>query len=575
MVLPQYLVSPNGCRIRVVEEVADRPEVAGTSVVRRRNGRCQDLGKIGEPACRDLIARERQAGQWVDDRGRDARKVAVQQRLRGHRREESTPLSRAQAFVPAEHEHFVGHNRSPGRKSVLVPLERRLRRGKVVLRVESVVARELVGRSAEAVRPRFRDDRDDRLPLTIFSRERIPEKTHFLHRVERRVQRQVVEAQRPDVDTIDRVIGRTVTAPFDGHVLVTTAAGSAELRASIECLRRNAGGERGERQHAATIQRQILDHLFRDDLTDCRALRLQQRRLASHRDLLGHVANPQRQRRPNRFAVAEYQILDFGGCEALQLDSYGVGGRTKPGHGEATLAICHDDALSSGSDLRHRHGGAGQRCLCGIGHHTDDGRRCRFLGTGAGGERDERRESEPHEPAQHAVPPRSKRTGSTRRRNWPRGCGRGCRASPGGGQNVSVRETIFGGSKQELPVEAASKSWRSGALTSEERKAIRRAGGLACDPMLRALQRRSLHDGARSTTGARRGNRTRTRSRHQCRHRPGSRRSSNCLVTQRSSSTCRCSKAPCPRRHRRHRAPPVPGPPAAPAVQWTARTRRR
>ena len=290
MVPPQHLVGPNGSRVCVVEEVANHPEVAGAGVVRRRNGRCQDLGKLGEPAGGDLIAGERQTRERVDDRRRDARKVAAQQRLRGHRREKRTALSRAQAFESAEHEHLVGHHRSAGGESVLVALVRRLRRGKVVLRVESVVARELVGRAAEAVRSRLRDDGDDRLPLAILGGERIAQKAHFLHRVERRVQRQIVEAQRPDVDAIDRVIGRTVTAPFDGHVLVATAAGSAELSASIERLRRDAGGERGERQHAATIQRQILDHLFRDDLTDRRALRLQQRRLASHRDLLGHVA---------------------------------------------------------------------------------------------------------------------------------------------------------------------------------------------------------------------------------------------------------------------------------------------
>src|SRR5260221_615965 len=83
---------------------------------------------------------------------------------------------------------------------------------------------------------------------------------------ERRVERQVVEAERADVHAVDRVVGRAVSAAFDGDVLAAAAAGGAELRAAVERLRRHAGGERGKGEQVAPGDRQVLDLLLRNRL---------------------------------------------------------------------------------------------------------------------------------------------------------------------------------------------------------------------------------------------------------------------------------------------------------------------
>src|SRR6185503_11932972 len=64
----------------------------------------------------------------------------------------------------------------------------------------------------------------------------------------------------------------------------------------------------------------------------------------------------------------------------------------------------------------------------------------------------------------------------------PRGRGRGCRASRKRGQSVSVRETIFGGSKQQPRLEAAPK-WRySRALSLKDWTMVRGPGHRRCAP---------------------------------------------------------------------------------------------
>src|SRR5262249_4941808 len=88
-------------------------------------------------------------------------------------------------------------------------------------------------------------------------------------RVERRVERQIVESQRADVDAVDGVVRRAVASTFDGHVLTAAAARGAKLRAAIERLRRHSRGQRRERQQSSAGDRQVVDL----PLTDAWAVR--------------------------------------------------------------------------------------------------------------------------------------------------------------------------------------------------------------------------------------------------------------------------------------------------------------
>ena len=165
-----------------------------------------------------------------------------------HNREQRLSRCRSQPFIAAKEEELVLHHRPTAGGASLRAIARFLT--EVVGRLGARVTHVVVGRAVELVRSGLGHDRNDGLPLAVLGGERVSKDVDFLHRVERRVERQIVESQRADVDAVDGVVRGTVAAALDGDVLAAAAAGRAELRASIERLRRHARGQRRERQQA-------------------------------------------------------------------------------------------------------------------------------------------------------------------------------------------------------------------------------------------------------------------------------------------------------------------------------------
>ncbi len=229
-----------------------------------------------------------------------------------------------------------------------------LGRRKVIFRVEAVAAVELVGRAVQLVRAGLGHDRHDGLSLAVLGGERVSKQADFLHRIDRRVQRQVVETQRPHVHAVDRVVGGTVAPALDGDELVP----ASELCIAREVSRRHTGRERGERQHGAAVQRQVLDLLLVDDLPDGCVLRLQQRRFARYGHGFAHGRDAERNRRPRRLALTKHEILQFSCPESLQLHLDVICRRRERGNGEPSFAIGDCRALCVGAHIRDGNRGA-------------------------------------------------------------------------------------------------------------------------------------------------------------------------------------------------------------------------
>jgi hypothetical protein len=217
---------------------------------------------------------KRLAGIWLFGNGRPVSGSRIARRI-GDAAEQRPIGLRAQPLVAAEDEGAVLDDRAAGRHACLRLVARLL--PEIVLGIQGVVAAIVVRRRAESIGPRLGDDGDDGLSLSVLGGERIAQDVHLLDGVERRVQRQVVEAKRADVDAVDRVVGRTVAAAFNRHVLAAAAAGGAELRAAVERLRRDARRERREGERVAAGDRQILDRLLANRLADRRVRDLKQR----------------------------------------------------------------------------------------------------------------------------------------------------------------------------------------------------------------------------------------------------------------------------------------------------------
>ena len=298
----QHLVGTNRCRVGIVAEVVDRPIVVRAGDVRRGDGRRQRRGKLREAARRNDVPGKRQAGQRIGDR-REPGEVAGQLLRVRHNREQRLSRCRSQPLIAAEEEEPIVHQRPAAGGAGLRAIARFLT--EVVGRLGARVAHVVVGGAARTVRSRLRHDRNDGLSLAVFGGERIPQHVHFLHRVERRVQRQVVESQRAHVDAVDGVVRGTVAAALDGHVLTPAAARRAKLRAAVEGLRRHAGRQGRERQQASSGDRQVLDLLLGDGLAHRRVGRLQQRGHPDDRDVFGDVRQAERDGRPADLAVAQ------------------------------------------------------------------------------------------------------------------------------------------------------------------------------------------------------------------------------------------------------------------------------
>ena len=218
------------------------------------------------------VARERLAGQRIANRRGQRGKIARQKGRARHAAQERLPLDGSQPFIGAKDEELVVHHRPSAGGAELVALVLRLGRREEVLRIEPIVAVELVAGAVQLVGARLRDDRDDRLALAVLGGEGVAKEAHFLDGIDGRVEREIVESQRSDIHAIDRVVGRAVASAFDGHELIA----APELGVAREIPRRDARRERGQREHGTAVQRQVFDLLLADDLSDRCALRLQQ-----------------------------------------------------------------------------------------------------------------------------------------------------------------------------------------------------------------------------------------------------------------------------------------------------------
>ena len=375
MTVVERLVGADGRGIRVVDEVLDDRVVVRARRVRRGDRRRQDAREGREPVRGDDVARERLAGQRIANRRGERGEVARQKGLARHAPQERLTLNGSQPFVGAKHEELVAHHRPAAGAAELVALVFRLGRREEVLLIELIAAVELVGRAVHLVGSRFRDDGDNRLALAIFGGERVAKQAHFLHGVDRRVQRQIVEPQRPDIHAVDRVVGRAVTSAFDRDELIA----APELRVAREVPGRHARRERRQRQHGAAVQRQVFDLLLVDHLSDGCALRLQQRRLAGHGDRFADGCDAERDRRPRRFTLTQDEIRQLRGPETLQLDFDVIGSGRERGNDESSLAVGDGDALGVGAHVRDGDRGAWDDSLRRVRHLPDQTGRRRLL----------------------------------------------------------------------------------------------------------------------------------------------------------------------------------------------------
>ena len=312
----------------------------------------------------------------------------------------------ARPLVAAEEEQLVAHHRSAGGDAELVALVYRLGRCKVILRVERLVAEVLVGGAVVRVGARLGDHRHHRRTLAIFGRERVAQHVHFLHRVDRRIQRHVVEPERAHVDAVNGVVGRAVASALDRDELIAAAV----LRVLLEAAAGDPRRRGGDVQQRPPRHRQGLEHLFVDHRAYGGARRLQQRRGGRHRQRLLDRADREAQRRPYGFARPQHYALELCVVEARELDFYVIGSRPEARHGEAAFAVRDDHALQTCSRLRHRDGGAGERGLRAVSHDAHNRRRGRFLGTRTGRDADQHHKSESDEPMQHSIPPGTRQT---------------------------------------------------------------------------------------------------------------------------------------------------------------------
>ena len=399
----ERLIAPQRRGVRIVVERLNRHVVVHPARVRRGNGRRENPREVREASRRNDVSLEGLTCQRIDDRRRQAREVAAHERRIRHARKQRLVLIGSEPFVRAEEERAVLQRRPAERRTSLRAVARFLT--EEVRRLVGGVAHVVVTGSAEAVRSRLRDDRDDGLTLSVLGGERVAEHVDFLHGVERRVQRDVVEAQRADVHAVDGVVGRAVAAAFDRHELTAAAAGGAELRAARERLRRDAGRQRRERQQVSAGNRQIFDLFLRDGLTHRRVRHLQEWRQSLNRHVLGDVRQRHRERRLRNLTVPHDEVFQLDCGEAGQLDAKDVGGRRQIRHGESPFGIGRHDALRVGAGIDHGHGGARKSGVRRIQHLTGDPAGGRFLCAYTGAQQQKRGSGQAHQPAEHKNPP--------------------------------------------------------------------------------------------------------------------------------------------------------------------------
>ena len=175
----------------------------------------------------------------------------------------------------------------PDGAAELMPRVGGLRRREVVGRVERVVTEELVETAVQAVRARLERDADDAgRGAAVFGRVAVGDDLELLDRVDRRL----------DDLLLPRVAGRDLLA-----VVVVTVEqerdGRAGLPADDDALaagRPGTGGQRGQLQVVASVERQRGDLLVGDDRADGRIRRVQRRRRRVDGDRLGERSDLQR-----------------------------------------------------------------------------------------------------------------------------------------------------------------------------------------------------------------------------------------------------------------------------------------
>ena len=293
----------------------------------------------------------------------------------------------AQAFVISEPERSVLDQRSADRGAELVALPLRLRGAERVreeiVRVQRIVAEELVDAAANRIGAGFDDGVDDRSRAAAeLGRVSVRLNLEFLQRLDRRLHElHVLAAERVRVgDVIDAVeqediVERAVAV----HVEHALEVHARQPRGARE----HAGREQRQLVVVAAIERQLDDLLLIDDRSARRRDGVEQRRGADDLDRFGELTRLQRDVDPRHLRDLQSYPRPHRLLESRHLHGHRVVTGTKAGNHVGALAIRGGSGDDAGLHVRHRHGGVRHDGAAAVPDDAGDGRRF-LLGRGSG-----------------------------------------------------------------------------------------------------------------------------------------------------------------------------------------------
>ena len=289
--------------------------------------------------CRNLVSRNGHAARReVDQRHTKIREIALPLPGRRHRRARGRPLIVAEAFVVAEEHHAVLLERTAHRAAELILLERLDDVREVVLRVERVVAHELVEVAVVLIAPRPRHHARRRAAgASELRRRALREDAELRHRVHRQLQR--VAAVHP-VDVLRTVHQVDVLLrPHAVDRVRLSLAQAAARRRHAGGQGRDAGLQQPELREVAAVQRQVEDLAPAHHRAQCVAGGVDELHAPGDGDGLGDGPDRQLHVDARRLVHVHRDLALREGREPRGLDRQAVGadrerrarGRSRPG----------------------------------------------------------------------------------------------------------------------------------------------------------------------------------------------------------------------------------------------------
>ena len=340
--------------LRVVGGIRGAEEVARAARIRQRE-QIHHLARDRIDALgRNRVVRERQSGLRIAHGAREDAVALVDGRHRGRA---NHALGEPCRLDVAEEERFALDDRAAEVAAEVVLLVIRLRRAltdrEEIIRVEFVVAQELVRGSVQRVRTRLRGDADGGARrLAELRRVRARDDLELADRIHRRprhLRRQFLDVfgNRVVVEAVEQeiVLQRTDAV----HVDAARAARRRAARLFRVAIALHAGGEAEQVVPVTQRQRQVGDLRLADDGAERRLLRVDERRRRFHADALLERADGEREVEARALARL---------AESLQLDVDDVlaGDERR----DDVTALCIGDCLRGdvGADVHGRHRGA-------------------------------------------------------------------------------------------------------------------------------------------------------------------------------------------------------------------------